>query len=106
LSWNAVVGDDLDPKLYVAFQILDYALINAPGAPVKQALLDAGIGKDIMGGYNNGILQPYFNITAKETDPDKQEAFVTIIRDTLKELADQGMDTKSIQAGLNYYEFR
>lgn len=106
LSWNAVVGDDLDPKLYVAFQILDYALINAPGAPVKQALLDAGIGKDVMGGYNNGILQPYFNVTAKETDPDRREAFVKTIKDTLTGLADDGIDPKSLQAGLNYYEFR
>lgn len=38
LSINTVVGTDLDPVLYVAFQILEYTLINAPGAP-----LEAGI---------------------------------------------------------------
>src|SRR5699024_9530525 len=65
LSVNTVVGTDLDPKLYLAFQILEYALINVPGAPVKQALLDAGIGEDILGGYENGILQPYFSVVAK-----------------------------------------
>ena len=47
LSLNTVVGTDLDPVLYVAFQILEYALIDAPGAPLKQALVDAGTG----GGY-------------------------------------------------------
>ena len=36
---------------YVAFQILEYTLLDAPGAPLKQALIDAGIGKDVMGGY-------------------------------------------------------
>ena len=51
LSISTVVGTDLDPKLYVAFQILEYTLLDAPGAPLKQALLDAGIGKDILGGY-------------------------------------------------------
>ena len=60
LSLNTVVGTDIDPVLYVAFQILDYTLISAPGAPLKQALIDAHIGQDIMGGYENGILQPYF----------------------------------------------
>ena len=34
-------------------QILDYTLISAPGAPLKQALIDAHIGQDIMGGYEN-----------------------------------------------------
>ena len=31
-SVNTVVGTDLDPKLYVAFQILEYTLLDAPGA--------------------------------------------------------------------------
>ena len=35
---------DLDPEKYVGFQILEYALLSAPGAPLKQAVLDAGIG--------------------------------------------------------------
>lgn len=55
LSVNTVVGTDLDPKLYVAFQILEYALITAPGAPLKQALIDAGLGEDILGGYESGF---------------------------------------------------
>ena len=58
LSYNAVVGDSLDPELYLAFQVLEYALLSAPGAPLKQALLDAGIGKDILSSYENGIIQP------------------------------------------------
>ena len=51
LSYNLVVGDILDRKLYLAFDVLDYALLGAPGAPLKQALIDAGIGKDIVGRY-------------------------------------------------------
>ena len=42
-----VVGDVLDPKLYMAFELLEYALITSPGAPIKQALSDAGIGLDV-----------------------------------------------------------
>ena len=60
LSYNKVIGTSLDEKLYLAFQILDYALLSAPGAPLKKALLDAGIGKDIMGSYDNGVFQPIF----------------------------------------------
>ena len=67
LSQNFCVGDSLDPKLYIAFQILDYALCSAPGAPLKQALVDRGIGKDVYSIYENGIRQPYFSVVAKDT---------------------------------------
>ena len=65
LSYNKVIGTSLDEKLYLAFQILDYALLSAPGAPLKKALLDAGIGKDIMGSYDNGVYQPIFSVISK-----------------------------------------
>ena len=61
LSYNKVIGTSLDKELYLAFEILDYALLSAPGAPLKKVLLEAGIGKDIMGSYDNGIYQPIFS---------------------------------------------
>ena len=45
LSYNMVVGEAADINLSLAFEVLDYALLSAPGAPLKQALLDAKIGK-------------------------------------------------------------
>lgn len=106
LSVNTVVGDNLDPVLYVAFQILEYTLIDAPGAPLKQELLNAGIGQDILGGYESGILQPYFSVIAKDADKDQKGEFLAVVKGTLRKLADQGIDHKSLLAGINYYEFR
>ena len=106
LSVNTVVGDDLDPKLYVAFQILEYTLLDAPGAPLKQALIDAGIGKDVMGGYESGILQPYFSIIAKDANKEQRGEFLAIVKGTLRKLADQGINRKSLLAGMNYFEFK
>ena len=106
LSINTVVGTDLDPELYVGFQILEYALIHAPGAPLKQALIDAHIGQDILGGYENGILQPYFSVIAKNAEREQKEEFLSVVKSVLRRLADQGIDKKSLLAGLNYYEFR
>lgn len=106
LSVNTVVGTDLDPELYVAFQILEYALISAPGAPLKQALIDAGLGDDILGGYDNGILQPCFSVVAKNANREQKAEFLIAVKGTLRRLADQGIDKKSLLAGLNYYEFR
>lgn len=106
LSVNTVVGTDLDPKLYVAFQILEYTLLDAPGAPLKQALIDAGIGQDILGGYESGILQPYFSVIAKNADKDQLGEFLAVVKGTLRKLADEGINKKSLKAGMNYYEFR
>lgn len=68
LSYNKVVGTSLDEKLYLAFEILDYALLSAPGAPLKKALIDAGIGKDVSGSFDSGIYQPVFSIVAKNAN--------------------------------------
>lgn len=106
LSWNVVTGTDLDPEKYVGFQILEYALLSAPGAPLKQAVLDAGIGRDVYGGYENGIYQPYFNVTAKDARPEQRDAFEAVIEKTLAELADKGLNKKSLRAAMNYFEFK
>ncbi len=106
LSVNTVVGSGLDPKLYVAFQILEYTLLGAPGAPLKQALIDAGIGKDVYGGYDSGILQPYFSVVAKDANKDQRGEFLAVVKGTLRKLADQGINRKSLLAGMNYYEFK
>ena len=45
LSYNVVVGTATDTLTCVAFDVLDYALLSAPGAPLKKALLDAGLGQ-------------------------------------------------------------
>ncbi len=106
LSINTVVGTDLDPKLYVAFQILEYTLLDAPGAPLKQALIDAGIGQDILGGYDSGILQPYFTVIAKNANREQLGEFLAVVKGTLRKLVDEGINKKSLKAGMNYYEFR
>ena len=106
LSYNKVIGTSLDEKLYLAFQILDYALLSAPGAPLKKALLDAGIGKDIMGSYDNGVYQPIFSVIAKNANMEQKEAFIRVIEDTLKNIAENGIDQKALRAGINYHEFR
>ena len=106
LSYNVVVGTSLDADLYLAFQVLEYALLSAPGAPLKQALLDAGIGHDILSSYENGSAQPYFSVIAKQAREDQKEEFVNVVRDTLSSIVKNGFDRKALQAGINYYEFR
>ena len=106
ISYNMAIGTTLDPKLYLAFDVLDYALLNAPGAPLKKALLDAKIGKDIMGSYDSSTYQPIFSVAAKNANPEQKEEFVRIIRDTLKEQVEKGINKKALLAGINSSEFK
>ena len=106
LSYNKVIGTTLDEKLYLAFEILDYALLSAPGAPLKKALLDAGVGKDISGSYDNGVYQPIFSVISKNANVEQKEEFVRVIEDTLKGIVKNGINKKALRAGINYHEFR
>ena len=106
LSFNMVVGNAMDSMLGVAFDVLDYALLSAPGAPLKKALLDAQIGKDIYGSYDDGVLQPFFSIVAKGAKTSQKEEFVSTIRKCLQDIVKNGVDKKAILAGINYMEFR
>lgn len=106
LSYNVSVADVLDRKLYQAFDILDYALVSAPGAPLKKALIGAGIGKDISGGFDSGSLQPVFSIVAKNANASEKEQFLEIIQKTLKDLVKNGINREALLAGINSSEFR
>ncbi len=106
LSYNKSVGDTMDEKLYLGMQVLEYVLLTMPGAPLKQALLDAGIGQDIMSSYDNGVKQPIFSVIAKNANESQKEAFVQTIEEELTRLVKEGLDEKALRAGINYFEFR
>ena len=106
LSYNRVVGDSLDEMLYQAFDVLDYALVSSPGAPVKQALIDAGIGDDVYGSYDAGILQSVFSFVAKNANASQADEFESIIENTLKEVVKTGINKEALLAGINSSEFK
>ena len=106
LSYNMVIDTSLNKELYVAFQILEYVLIDNPGAPLKQALLDAGIGKDVLSSYDNGIMQPVFSIIAKDANAEQKDKFLQVIRDTLEEIAKNGVDKQALRGAINNFEFK
>ena len=105
-AYNRAIGTSLDIELCLAFQVLDYVLLSSPGASLKKALLDAGIGKDVMGSYDNGLYQPIFSVVVKKANEGQLDQFIKIIEDTLAALVAKGVDKKAIEAGINYHEFR
>ena len=105
-AYTKVVGNILDKTLCQAFEILDYALVSAPGAPVRQALIDAGIGQDVYGSFDAGLYQPTYNVFAKNANGCDKERFVEIIEDTFRNVVAEGINKNSILAAINSAEFR
>lgn len=106
LAYNVSLGEDLDPKFCNGFEALSDVLCSMPGAPVKQALLDAGIGTDVSCVYDTGVKQPYFSIIAKNANAEQKDEFIRIIEETLQETAGKGVDKKAIRASINSSEFK
>ena len=106
LTVNYVIGDSSDVELNTAIQVLEYVLMEMPGAFLKQALIDAKIGKDVYSQYEDDICQPMYSIVAKYANESDKEKFITIINETLEKLAKEGLDKKALLAGLNSLEFK
>ena len=105
-SYNYVIGNSLDKELYLAMQILEYVLINVPGAPLKKAFIDAGLGSDVISSYENSIAQPMFSVIVQNINDSDKDKCKQIMQDTLKQLVQDGLDKKSLQAALNIFEFQ
>lgn len=106
LTYNYCMDIARDPKKMVALEMLDYALINSPGAPIRKEMYKAGIGKAVIGGLDDGIKQPVFTIAVKDANPEDEEKFLEIIKEVLNKQVEEGIDKKALLACINSIEFR
>lgn len=105
-SYSVLAGDSKDVVTGIGYEVLDYCLFSAQGAPVRQALIDAGIGDDVIDYYDGSRLQPYFVIGVKNAKPGLKDKFIKVIRETLERVVKEGLDERSVKAALNSDEFR
>ncbi len=106
LSYNVCIGDVLDPNMYRAFDILNYALVSAPGAPLYQALIDANIAEDVECSFESSQRQMYFSVVARGANEEDKDKFVDIIETTLRNEIKNSIDKKTLFAAINAEQFR
>lgn len=103
LAWHtALPKDTLDG---FGLSVLEEILLGNNQSPLKKALLDAEIGGDISGGTADIGYPRAFILSAKYSDIDKMEAFKKVVKETLENLVNEGIDQELIQSALNKITF-
>ena len=106
LTYNVVMKAAEDSRISLAMDILTYVLLEIPGAPLKEAIIDSGICQDVEGSFENELLDPCFSITARNSDREHKEKFNQIIEETLAKIAEEGINKKALMAAISHYEFK
>ena len=97
LAW--LTGNALDPEQAVLRHVLTYVLFGNEAAPLKKALVDSKLGQDILdcGDMDLGP-ETIFTVGIKGSEPDRAKAFERLVLNTLKAIADQGLEHEWIEA--------
>ena len=106
LSLNLVVGDTLDTRTNLGLEVLTHALFSSPAAPVRKALIDSGLGKDVEAGLEDDLRQPTFTITLTGSEVDRVEKFYSLLTNELQKLVAGGIDKTLLRSSINLMEFR
>lgn len=104
LALNYVSGLNTDQKLVFALQILDEVLVSSESAPLRLALQEAGIGKEV-NAYVDDLKQNVFQIVVQNANPEDTDKFYNLVNEKLKEIVKNGLDKDAVEGSLNRIEF-
>ncbi|MBI4871701.1 MAG: insulinase family protein [Candidatus Riflebacteria bacterium] len=97
LSW--IVGDATQPEEVVTLDILGRMLVGHDAAPLKKAVIDSGLGQDLLpSGFFPLGLESLFSISLKGTEPQRADDFFDLVLRTLADTADRGFSAGAIEA--------
>lgn len=103
---SIVTGKATDLQTTMALRLLEGVLLECEAAPLRRALLNAGVGQNISGSFTNSLLQPVFAIRVSGSEKDLRDKFISTIYKTLQDLTINGVDKKLLEAALNNAEFK
>lgn len=105
LNYSVVTNETREYDVTIALQIIADILVDKQAAPVRRALVAAGIGKEVSGNLDQDR-QNTFVVQVQGANEADKDKFKAIVLNTLKEHAQKGLDKKMIQGALNQLEFQ
>ncbi len=106
LTLGKIIGTWQDVTRAYATDILADVLTGSNEAPLKRAVMSAGLCQDMKMEADNSIAQPGMWLTVRNIDPANASAIRELIRKTCEELCEKGIDKADLMASINRYEFR
>ncbi len=105
ITLNIVAGKATDPESYLGLMMLEHILLETPAAPLRKALIDAGLGKEVFGSYSKSIIQPTMTFGVGGANPEQVDLFKDTVYKALEELATNGLEQKLVESSVNIFEF-
>ena len=103
---NWMLDEISDLQTGLGLTMLHQVLVGTPASPLYKALINSGLGDDIAGrGLDDELRQATFSTGLKNLHPGDADKVETLILDTLRTLAEQGIDAAAIEAAVNTVEF-
>ncbi len=103
---NWALPEITNPADRLLLSVLDYCLLGTPGSPLRQTLLDSGLGEDTVGGgFSSHTRQVTFDIGLKGVKTENRDKVEPLVMETLSRLAESGFDGELVEAAVNTIEF-
>ncbi|MFC2608073.1 MAG: insulinase family protein, partial [Selenomonas sp.] len=106
LALNWLVGEADNAEAMLALEILQHALLQTEAAPLKKALMDAKIGKDVSASFEDALRQPYMSIIVTSSEAERAEEFCRLTEEAMRGLIENGIDKTLLEASINRLEFK
>jgi hypothetical protein len=104
VSW--LLTDTTDPRRVMELEVLAHILVATPASPLRKALIDSGLGEDLVGeGVDQFKREVSFSVGMKGVQPGEIQEVESLIYETLGTLAEEGIDPATIEASFNTIEF-
>ena len=105
VSW--LLPETADVQMATSLGILGHILIGTPASPLRKALLESGLGEDLVGaGLSPYQRQMYFSTGLKGVANENTEKVESLVLNTLSDLAEHGIDKETVEASMNTVEFQ
>lgn len=103
---NWLLSEKDSSEKVLSLVLLTHILAGTAAAPLKKALIASGFGESVTGGgLSTDLREMSFSIGLKGVKTEYVKEVETLILSTLKSLAEDGIDRKTIEASVNTIEF-
>ena len=100
------VSTVLNREENAAFQIIANILYNSDASPLKNTIITSGLCKDFGGFYlSTSSFKTMMVSYLVGSDPEKRDKFLDLYKQTLSQMAADGLERELILSELNKYEF-